>query len=119
MTNHQDMTNPTCIPHDGGPCPVPPETRVRVWFRDGTVPPDHRAQNWDWSHHDIHADIVGYAILELNWAHWGPKLAEALERLIKAGATEILHEGRGFTAQYVAIETCARAVLRQMKGEEE
>ena len=39
------------------------------------------------------------------------RMREALENLIKAGATEIIREGRGFTAQYVKAETVARAAL--------
>lgn len=56
------------IEHDGGPCPVPLDSRVRVMFRDG-VTPLNIARLWtvgfDWWRHEEtvlrpHTDIIAY-----------------------------------------------------------
>jgi hypothetical protein len=36
-------------PHDGGECPVPEETQVRMLFRSGLNRRDLVAKHWDWS----------------------------------------------------------------------
>jgi len=37
------------VKHDGGPCPVPPETMVEVQSTIGLTPPAMRADYWQWS----------------------------------------------------------------------
>ena len=57
------------VPHDGGPCPVPPMTLVRPVYR-GPERPAVRglritfaaARRLEWSHDGGPDDIVGYTI---------------------------------------------------------
>lgn len=59
----------TATPHDGGPCPVDPNLRVRVYFRHGGCSSDDRsAFYWDWEHAGLDAagydkDITGFEVI--------------------------------------------------------
>lgn len=60
------------IPHDGGLCPVGPDVRVRVMFRDKSKSPELTgglpagALFWGtiWGSDDRHDDIIAYQIVE-------------------------------------------------------
>lgn len=59
------------LTHDGGPCPVPPDTRVRIRIRAGNISKGLRAAGWaqgfnDWWRHegDACTNIVAYQIIE-------------------------------------------------------
>ena len=59
----QDPNLIQMIPHDGGECPVPGDTKVLVKIRDGAMW-DSRAKNLRWRHADLGRDIVKYAVLK-------------------------------------------------------
>lgn len=51
--------------HNGGNCPVHPDTEVRVRFRDATDPwskelPAGKFVRWDWGREHMPHDIVAY-----------------------------------------------------------
>lgn len=48
------------IKWDGGECPVPPKTLVKIKLRSGHVTGPVFAVNCMWEHHNYHADIVEY-----------------------------------------------------------
>ena len=53
------------LPHDGGDCPVPADSRPRVMFRSGMVMrgPQLTARGWNWRHspkRDSFDDIIAY-----------------------------------------------------------
>lgn len=51
------------IPHDGGPCPVAPETMVELRFRTGEEHiSEPRAGMWMWQHSGRPSDIIAYRI---------------------------------------------------------
>jgi len=53
------------IPWPGGPCPVPPKTRVDVRFRDKGTGNGTQADFWcGWIHTDTKVDIVAYRIVK-------------------------------------------------------
>jgi hypothetical protein len=62
------MTKPAIpegwLPHTGGPCPVPLDSRPGVMFRDGEIAGrDFAAWHWDWKHsanQDAPDDIIAY-----------------------------------------------------------
>ena len=45
----------------GGECPVPPDTLVKVKFRNGTIEPIHAASKYSWIHMDACGDIVEFS----------------------------------------------------------
>ena len=51
------------IKWDGGECPVPPNTRVKVKFRDGDSQSGHPAYAYYWHHDGDGADILTYCII--------------------------------------------------------
>lgn len=51
------------IPHDGGECPVPMDTKVLIKGRDGSNYVE-LAENLRWEHTDDEDDIVKYAVLK-------------------------------------------------------
>ena len=60
------------IPHDGGPCPVPPTTPVRPVYRGPENPARAGerivfapAGRLDWTHDGENDDIVGYTVEEV------------------------------------------------------
>ena len=69
------MTDPEEIPegwtrHDGGPCPVDPNKKVRVMFREGRRR-HHRTAGfwsggsedwWKWENEDHDRDIIAYRV---------------------------------------------------------
>ena len=62
------------IKWNGGECPVPPNTRVKVKFRDGDSQSVHPAYAHYWRHDGDGADIVEYRIVteqpDLDDAEW-------------------------------------------------
>jgi hypothetical protein len=66
MTLTEQMKADGWIEHDGGPCPVEPETPVIVWLRGWFEPEsqtaDYRAGTYDWEHvpDDAGQDIIAY-----------------------------------------------------------
>ncbi|MBF5091256.1 hypothetical protein F1640_14785 [Novosphingobium sp. NBM11] len=57
------------IPHDGGPCPVAPDTLVTVMSRNGCVSSGRYARFWDyppswwrWQSLDHDNDIIAYKV---------------------------------------------------------
>ena len=48
---------------DGGECPVPPNTRVKVKFRDGDSQSGHPAYAYYWHHDGDGADILTYCTI--------------------------------------------------------
>ena len=62
------------IKWDGGECPVPENTLVRVKFRDGDSQSGHPAYAYYWRHDGDGADIVEYRIVteqpDLDAAEW-------------------------------------------------
>ena len=55
--------NSPWIKWDGGECPVPPDTRVKVQLRDGLPGTEDRAGNYLWNHDGNEYDIVEYQIV--------------------------------------------------------
>jgi hypothetical protein len=53
------------IPHNGGPCPVDPETTVEVEFRNGDRLGSYCADYWTWPHDDSAYDIL--ALVQPQW----------------------------------------------------
>lgn len=54
------------IPHDGGPCPVDPETIIDAKLRNGSVYGPKRAKRQDWKHRIeaiAHLDTAAYRIV--------------------------------------------------------
>ena len=51
------------IKWDGGECPVPPNTRVKVKFRDGDSQSGHPAYAYYWHHDGDGADILTYCTI--------------------------------------------------------
>ena len=66
-------------PHNGGPCPVDPETLVEVRLRAGEINQD-RAKDYDWSDDGNQYAITAYRLLppEPNWREIADELAAAL-----------------------------------------
>ena len=92
-------------PHNGGPCPVDPETIVRVKNCLGDRTEIHGpglAQHMDWG-------VVEFYRPEPNWREIADGLAEALEA-IRAGYTVTSH-GEMRTA-YLALTTYNQAKER-------
>lgn len=54
------------IEHDGGPCPVEPDSRPTVLFRDGEIADNgEEAASWVWEHQNFgrafeHLHIIAY-----------------------------------------------------------
>lgn len=108
------MTNPTRIPHDGGACPVSPGTRVRVWTNKNV---SHVILAGKWEGHWENGKISAYAILEPDWSVEGPKLVEALERLLSKYRSCARAHGNSDEVVESSIEF-ARTALSRIKGEE-
>jgi hypothetical protein len=54
------------IPHDGGPCPVPPDTKVRVLYRNGAGGDRaDEASSWDWGSGWGGYTIVAYRVFDM------------------------------------------------------
>lgn len=52
------------VPHDGGPCPVNPGTKVDVKFRNGAYSSKcDEAQHWYWRHDCSDCDIIAYKVV--------------------------------------------------------
>ena len=51
------------IKWDGGECPVPPDTRVKVKFRCGVPESENRAGDYLWNHDGVDFDIVEYCTI--------------------------------------------------------
>ena len=73
----------TRIPHNGGPCPVDPETMVEIELRCGEVNQD-RAFSYVWQHltiEDADYDIIAYRVItpSPDWKAIAGELAEAIE----------------------------------------
>jgi hypothetical protein len=53
------------LQHDGGDCPVPLETPVKLRFRIGSEHTAHLpAESWCWKHTNENSDITEYMIVE-------------------------------------------------------
>lgn len=53
------------LPWSGGPCPVDPEIRVYVRYRDEIESKVRIAGELRWEHVDLNDDIVAYRMLEI------------------------------------------------------
>lgn len=53
------------IEHNGGPCPVAPDTKVAIRRRNTTEDSDELAGYWNWHHgtRAVGSDIVAYRVL--------------------------------------------------------
>ena len=71
------------IKWNGGECPVPPNTRVKVKFRDGDSQSGHPAYAYYWHHDGDGADILTYCIITEQ-----PDL-DAAEQLLRANGYTI------------------------------
>ena len=47
----------------GGDCPVAPDTRVEVKFRDGIMDDEENADFWTWPHYGHGRNIIAYRVL--------------------------------------------------------
>ena len=70
------------IKWNGGPCPMPAETKVRVLYRDGGISPVYmRAGHFRWTHSQNQDDVVGYKLTMNDSPHQpGVKLDDAKPR---------------------------------------
>lgn len=60
-----NQSNDNWIPWSGGDCPVAPDVRVDVKFRDGTDDLcGERAHIWGWDHSYGSQDIVAYRVVK-------------------------------------------------------
>ena len=110
------------IPHDGGPCPVGMETRVKIRFRIGSED-EEVAGVYDWFHRSTVGDIIAYkpepsptpsVAAPVAGAGEAQSLRAEVERL-RAALERIAHPqyGLGFNK----LRGIARAALATSEGE--
>lgn len=49
---------------EGGDCPVAPETKVHVKFRDNAISKNYFARSWLWDRGNEEADIIAYKVVK-------------------------------------------------------
>ena len=79
------------IKWDGGECPVPPDTIVKIKLRSGHVTGPVFAAHCEWEHHNYHADIVEFCTITEQ-----PDL-EAAEQLLRANDYTIIPPAKPLT----------------------
>ena len=72
------------IKWDGGECPFPPETMVKIKLRSGHVTGPVFAAHCEWKRHNHHADIVEFCTITEQ-----PDL-EAAEQLLRANGYTVI-----------------------------
>ena len=89
------------IKWDGGECPVPPETMVKIKLRSGHVTGPVFAAHCEWKRHNHHADIVEY--------HTVTEQAdlEAAEQLLRANSYTVIPPAKPLTFEDVTPMTGA------------
>ena len=86
---------------DGGECPVPPDTVVKVKCRSGKVLEPHLAYRYSWKHIDSNSDIVEYRTVTEQ-----PDL-EAAENLLLANDYTVIPPSKPLTFKDVVPMTKA------------
>ena len=83
------------IKRNGGKCPVPPETMVKIKLRSGHVTGPVFAAHCEWKRHNHHADIVEY--------HTVTEQAdlEAAEQLLRANSYTVIPTAKPLTFEDV------------------
>ena len=79
------------IDWNGGECPVPPDTRVLVKLRSGSVLGPGRASIYRWVHLDSHSDIVKYSAVTEQ-----PDL-DAAEKLLRENGYTVIPPAKPLT----------------------
>ena len=79
------------IKWDGGECPVPPDTVVKVKCRSGKVLEPRLAYRYSWSHIDSNSDIVEYHTVTEQ-----PNL-EAAEKLLRENGYTVIPPAKPLT----------------------
>ena len=79
------------IKWDGGECPVPPETMVKIKLRSGHVTGPVFAAHCEWKRHNHHADIVEFCTITEQ-----PDL-EAAEQLLRANDYTVIPPAKPLT----------------------
>ena len=79
----------------GGECPVPPDTLVEVKLRNGQRHAASYAVCYDWSHHDVDADIMEYCTVTEQ-----PDL-EAAEKLLRENGYTVTPPAKPLTFEDV------------------
>jgi hypothetical protein len=93
------------IDHDGGPCPVPPETWVQIKNKDGMLlDPAYQADFWAWD------DVSAYRIFAPVYAHPPADADEAFIRDTAARVLAAMTAHRGF-AHYNADDDASLAIV--------
>ena len=80
---------------DGGECPVPPDTVVKVKCRSGKVLEPHLAYRYGWKHIDSNSDIVKYRTVTEQ-----PNL-EAAENLLRENGYTVIPPSKPLTLKDV------------------
>lgn len=81
------------IKWDGGECPVPPETMVKIKLRSGNVTGPVFAVNCEWKRHNHHADIVEYCVTASE--------IDAAEQLLRANSYTVIPPAKPLTFEDV------------------
>ena len=77
------------IKWDGGECPVPPETMVKIKLRSGHVTGPVFAAHCEWKRHNHHADIVEYCVTASE--------IDAAEQMLRANGYTIIPPAKPLT----------------------
>ena len=83
------------IDWNGGECPVPPDMRVKVKFRDGDSQSGHPAYAYYWHHDGDGADIVEYCIINTQTD------LDAAEQLLRAIGYTVIPPAKPLTFEDV------------------
>ena len=81
------------IKWDGGECPVPPETMVKIKLRSGHVTGPVFAVNCEWKRHNHHTDIVEYCVTASE--------IDAAEQMLRANGYTITPPAKPLTLEDV------------------
>ena len=81
------------IKWDGGECPVPPETMVKIKLRSGHVTGPVFAAHCEWKRHNHHADIVEYCVTASE--------LDAAEQMLRANGYTVIPPAKPLTFEDV------------------